>query len=334
MKCSKCLLENLEDALKCVGCGARLPHSVAPRIRVVVPNPIPVGGQASQLPDHRGQKARYGAGLIVIVVVMVGLFLGLRNGRSEVEVADEIPRPSNTSGSSIDVKAVSGMDVARSIVQVVAVEDGEACGVGSGSVVIDSRHVLTSLHVVEDDQNCAVTDIYVETIEFIDEPPQKTYEATIIVFDKEADLAILELNPISGDAPELVPVGISTDVGLGDPLTAIGFPAIGGSTVTVTTGEVAGFSNYEGVRWIKSSVSISGGNSGGGAFNTKGELIGVPSFFGSPDSDEATDCRPIEDTNGDGYLDASDACVSMGGFINSLSPGASIKSLIERVKTN
>ena len=105
-------------------------------------------------------------------------------------------------------------------------------------------------------------------------------------------------------------------------MTAIGFPAIGGDSVTVTKGEVSGFNNYRGVRWIKSSISISGGNSGGGAFNANGELIGVPTSLGVPGNNETTDCRPVRDTNGDGKIDSHDECVSMGGFINSLSPGS------------
>jgi hypothetical protein len=90
----------------------------------------------------------------------------------------------------------------------------------------------------------------------------------------------------------------------------------------VTKGEISGFSNYGGVRWIKSSISISGGNSGGGAFNLNGELVGVPTSMGVPGIDETTDCRPDRDTNGDGEIDSDDECVSMGGFINSLSPGS------------
>ena len=53
-------------------------------------------------------------------------------------------------------------------------------------------------------------------------------------------------------------------------------------------------------------------------------------MFGVPGIDETTDCRPDRDTNGDGKIDSHDECVSMGGFINSLSPGSGV---IELAKT-
>jgi hypothetical protein len=42
-----------------------------------------------------------------------------------------------------------------------------------------------------------------------------------------------------------------------------------------------------------------------------------------PGNYETTDCRPDRDTNSDGEVDEDDECVSMGGFINTLSPGSS-----------
>jgi S1-C subfamily serine protease len=147
--------------------------------------------------------------------------------------------------------------------------------------------------------------------------------------DENADLAILQITPIDSQFDMLVPVQIASEAKLGDELIAIGFPAIGGDSVTVTKGEISGFSNYLGVRWIKSSISISAGNSGGGAFNSAGQLVGIPTLLGVPGSDEKTDCRPVRDTNGDGDVDDDDECVSMGGFINTLSPGSSAIRLAE-----
>jgi len=220
------------------------------------------------------------------------------------------------------VETVSGVNVIKSIVLVVAQDSGDDCAYGSGSVIVDSNYVLTNFHVVEDDENCDIDKIFIETIERIDLAPVRTHTAEIFAINEEADLVILKIKPLSASGPDLVPVEIAPEVRLGDELTAIGFPAIGGESVTVTKGEISGFSNYGGVRWIKSSISISGGNSGGGAFNVNGELVGVPTSMGVPGIDETTDCRPDRDTNGDGEIDSDDECVSMGGFINSLSPGS------------
>jgi S1-C subfamily serine protease len=66
---------------------------------------------------------------------------------------------------------------------------------------------------------------------------------------------------------------------IGDRLTVVGFPTAGGLTnrpsVTVSDGIVSGFSGRYG---IKTDALIMGGNSGGAALNSKGELIGVPTL--------------------------------------------------------
>ncbi|MFH1711744.1 MAG: serine protease, partial [Patescibacteria group bacterium] len=59
----------------------------------------------------------------------------------------------------------------------------------------------------------------------------------------------------------------------GDELTMIGYPGIAGSTITTTQGIVSGFNGHN---WIKSDAVIDFGNSGGGAFDALGNLIGLP----------------------------------------------------------
>ncbi len=110
---------------------------------------------------------------------------------------------------------------------------------------------------------------------------------------------------------------------MGDHISILGFPAIGGDTITYTSGDVAGFSAEDQLgdrAWIKTDATISGGNSGGMGTNDQGLLIGVPSIAASGANAEATDCRVIQDTNGDGVLDNKDTCIPIGGFINALRP--------------
>ena len=238
--------------------------------------------------------------------------------------------------SSIDVGApnnniVSGVDIVASIVQVVTGDGDQDCWGGSGTIFLDSNHVLTNNHIIESDESCAVKEIFIETVARIDKAPLRTHSAIVVAIDKAADLAILESTPIATFSKQLVPVRVAEKIDIGETITAIGFPAIGGSSVTVTVGEISGFSNYLGIQWIKSSISISGGNSGGGAFDSEGGLVGIPSFSGAIDAENSTDCRSDRDTNGDGEIDENDQCVSMGGFINSLSPAT---RALELAKTN
>lgn len=264
--------------------------------------------------------------IVASILVFAGLIIlgDINQSSSSTEESATVTTVAETGAIELEpgIEIVSGVNIIKSIVQVVVQDGGEDCAFGSGSVFIDSNYVLTNFHVVEDDDRCKIDAILIETINQIDLAPVRTHRAEIFAVNKEADLAILKITPLTNNSVELIPVKIAPEVRLGDELTAIGFPAIGGVSVTVTKGEISGFSNYAGVRWIKSSISISGGNSGGGAFNLNGELVGVPTSLGVPGIDETTDCRPDRDTNGDGEIDSKDECVSMGGFINSLSPGS------------
>ncbi len=85
-----------------------------------------------------------------------------------------------------------------------------------------------------------------------------------------------------------VPLGNTSFLGypltramLGEELNCLGYPGIGGSRsiygLTLTRGIVAGFIERKGeTHYIKTDALISAGNSGGGAFNSKYELLGVP----------------------------------------------------------
>jgi hypothetical protein len=133
-----------------------------------------------------------------------------------------------------------------------------------------------------------------------------------------------------------VEVGDSDEVGLGDPITVLGYPDIGGKTITLTGGEVAGFLGSDWVAdhraWIKTATTIAGGNSGGAALDESGRLIGIPTQVSAGDDVKLADCRVLSDTNGDGETDSDDMCVPVGGFINALRPVNLAASLLEQAE--
>jgi S1-C subfamily serine protease len=133
----------------------------------------------------------------------------------------------------------------------------------------------------------------------------------------------------------VVPLGDSDALAIGDDLIILGYPGIGGATITLTSGKVAGFTAQGGLgdrAFIKTSATIAGGNSGGLAANTAGELVGIPTQLGYGGDDQFVDCRVLVDTNGDGRVDERDDCVPTGGFINALRPVNLALPLIERAK--
>jgi S1-C subfamily serine protease len=215
-------------------------------------------------------------------------------------------------------------------------------GWGSGTIVSPDGLILTNHHVADVSSFAAEAGLPPEArvlnglvVAFTtspDQPPVMTCFAEVVADRPDFDLALLQItSDLSGarlntsqlDLP-FVECGNSDEVMLEDAIRVYGYPGIGGSTVTFTKGTVSGFVGEEGIgarAWIKTDASISGGNSGGSALNDVGQLIGVPTLAGSGARvKRPVDCRPVQDTNGDGVLDDRDVCVPLGGFINALRP--------------
>ncbi len=223
----------------------------------------------------------------------------------------------------------------RSVVQIKALVelDGqiEPGWWGSGTIISADGLILTNAHVVLSDRFYEVKDLVISLTVAQDSPPVDTYLASIVQANAALDVAVIKIradinnNPIDTASLNLpfVPLGDSDTLQLGDRLTIIGYPGIGGETVTLTQGEVSGFTAEEAFgnrAYVKTSATIAGGNSGGLAVNENGELVGIPTQVGSGGTDEFVDCRPLADTNRDGYIDEYDSCVPTGGFINALRP--------------
>lgn len=224
----------------------------------------------------------------------------------------------------------------RSVVQIVAIVEMEGRRVegwtGSGTIISEDGLILTNAHVILSDRYYEVVDLVVAITVAQDQPPQQMFFADVIQADAGLDLAVIKVRSDLNGSPanfdslgiEPVPLGNSDDLQLGDEIVIIGYPGIGGETITLTRGEVSGFTAeqpYGNRAYIKTSATIAGGNSGGLAATTTGRIIGVPTQVGSGDlEDMIVDCRPLADTNRDGAIDEGDNCVPTGGFINALRP--------------
>ncbi|BCY19397.1 hypothetical protein hrd7_32460 [Leptolinea sp. HRD-7] len=214
---------------------------------------------------------------------------------------------------------------------------------GSGTFVTSAGLILTNAHVVLSDKTYPIEALTISPTFRADEKPVPAYYAKVIQADEALDLAVLKIThdingqPIDPAAFKFpaVSLGNSDALSLGDTLTILGYPGIGGETITLTTGEVAGFSSespYGNRAFIKTSATIAGGNSGGLASNDAGELVGIPTQLGSGTEAGIVDCRTLADTNRDGVINEYDTCVPTGGFINSLRPIKLALPLIEAAK--
>ena len=211
---------------------------------------------------------------------------------------------------------------------------------GSGTIISADGLILTNAHVVLPDRYFPVDALVVAITPSQDQVPEPRYYAEVLQADAALDIAVIRVttdydgNSVDHATLNLphVPLGDSDRLNLGDPLTILGFPGIGGDTVTLTRGEVCGFTSqpdYGQRAFIKTSATIAGGNSGGLAVDASGQLIGVPTQLGYGGEDQYVDCRVLADTNRDGFVDDFDSCVPTGGFINALRPVALALPLIE-----
>lgn len=271
-----------------------------------------------------------GFGLVSFVAVACG-----GGGSSEPE-----PTAAVTSEPTLPAETTAA-DLAQGVVQIVALDVNlDPVWSGSGTVISSDGLILTNAHVVDD--RLAEYDLLgVAVISQTDEPPEPAFIAEIVAVDYALDLAVIELvsdldgGPVDVDL-SAIQLGDSAEIELGDRIRILGFPGIGGETITFTEGSVSGFTAQRDIAnraWIKTDATIAGGNSGGLAANDAGEIIGVPTIAGSSETSEAVDCRFVVDTNRDGTIDELDSCVPVGGFINGLRPIALAMPLIEAAQS-
>jgi S1-C subfamily serine protease len=216
---------------------------------------------------------------------------------------------------------------------------------GSGTIVSPDGLILTNAHIVTPGQGFE-PDVWVISVPSDPAlPPEDRFYAEPLVVDEDLDLAIMHITsdtrykPVPPEvlhALSVIALGDSDALQLGENLTIIGYPGIGGETITLTSGNVGGFtaSKAYGERsFIKTAASISGGTSGGMVMDTRGLMVGVPTQLGTGSrNDSLVDCRVIADTNGDGEVGQGDVCVPVGGFINAIRPINLALPLIEQAK--
>jgi serine protease Do len=257
---------------------------------------------------------------------------------AEVEPTQQNTGPTGPLGPSNQSRDITELIAAT--VQIYALFQGragmEVGYTGSGTLITPNGMILTNAHVASPASmgmpELEPAALAIGLVQNEDEPPVFAYLADVLATDGYLDLAVIQivasldgarLNPQSLNLP-YVPLGDSDVVRVGDRLNIFGFPGIGGETLTFTTGNVSGFTAEDQVgnrAWIKTDATIAGGNSGGLGASDRGQIIGVPTRASAgQEGGRITDCRVVQDTNGDGIIDDRDSCIPIGGFLNALRP--------------
>ena len=189
--------------------------------------------------------------------------------------------------------------VARSVVMVASPECDKA---GSGTLVSADGLILTNSHVVTEDGRDVCRPIVGLTNGY-DEEPTDWYSAVVLVDDPDLDLSVLQILDDDGSAVRIGdrdPIPLDTSIPmLGDQIQTLGYPGIGGQTMTFTSGDFAGVAQLSGVDFYKTTASLNPGVSGGSAFNGSSGLVGVPTAgFGAEVVCEQNDCTSLGDSLG------------------------------------
>ena len=145
----------------------------------------------------------------------------------------------------------------------------EGVSSGSGVIIAEEGYILTCNHVVEDARAVGVQ-----------LNSGSRYEATLVGSDAASDLAVIKIEPNAEEPLTAAKHGKSGNLVVGEHVVAIGNPlgTLGG---TVTDGIISATERQvqteDGtvMTLIQTNAAINSGNSGGGLFNLKGELIGV-----------------------------------------------------------
>ena len=137
-------------------------------------------------------------------------------------------------------------------------------GAGSGVIISSDGYIVTNNHVVK-----SANKIMVKL------KNGETYEAKLIGRSVDADVAVIKI-----DAKDLQPVvvGDSSKLVVGDTAVVVGNPL--GSGFTVTNGIISALDreidlDETVMNLLQTNAAVNPGNSGGGLFNGKAELVGI-----------------------------------------------------------
>lgn len=158
-----------------------------------------------------------------------------------------------------------------------APQSSEAIGVGTGIVMKEDGYIVTNAHVIYDSQYGSGEAAKVE-VKMSDQ--ETIYDADIVAYDVESDIAVLKVNHQDGFVA--AEFGDSDNCEVGEMVVAIGNPLGLELQNTVTCGIISALNrkvtiNDKTMTLIQTDTAINSGNSGGPLINSAGQVIGINS---------------------------------------------------------
>ena len=165
-------------------------------------------------------------------------------------------------------------------------QTSSATATGTGVAITTDGYIVTNAHVIYDTEYNTGLASSISVI--VNEKDR--YDAEVIGYDTDYDLAVLKINANDIAAAEF---GNSDELNLGQDVIAIGNPLGFDLMNTVTGGIVSGLNrqitiNEKSMTLIQTDTAINSGNSGGPLINKKGQVIGINSSKMSASYSEAS----------------------------------------------
>jgi serine protease Do len=210
------------------------------------------------------------------MIALSGLVVVVGVGVSAPPAFADVP----SHGPSNDVKlapAVQASDTSRAEPGVVRIDATlsfqGAEGTGTGVVLSPDGVVLTNNHVIRGADRITAMNV----------GNGQTYQADVLGYDRNSDIAVLQLRGAS-NLP-VAPTGDSNGVGIGAPVTSVGFPGGGGltrspGTVRALNKSIVANDEFDGTserlsELIDFDADIQPGDSGGPLVNDAGQVVGI-----------------------------------------------------------
>lgn len=155
--------------------------------------------------------------------------------------------------------------VLPSIVGITASAPG-GYGMGTGIIATSDGYIVTNYHVIDESLR----------IRIILLSDGSSYDAQVIGFDAEKDIAVLK---ISAEGLTPASFGSSDDLSVGDPVYAVGNP-MGYLYGSMTDGIISALPRSHDIEGntmylIQTSAALNSGNSGGALVNQYGQVVGI-----------------------------------------------------------
>lgn len=142
---------------------------------------------------------------------------------------------------------------------------------GTGFALTSNGIIATCNHVIENAKSIRVKGI---DLDF-----SKSYNAEVLLIDKNNDLALIKINDSNFKKLPQIPYKMKSDLAqVGEEVYVLGYPLanVMGNEIKLTTGVISAKTGFQNdITVFQISAPVQPGNSGAPVFNKKGELVGI-----------------------------------------------------------